>query len=522
MYDEKSKEGTSMRSIQSSKWTQHMKAYAWAYTSLIGVCLLTANLLVAASFSLKPYVLGSMFFQIFICAVFAFRLRHVMAMRQQYQEQSKEMAYMAYHDALTGLPNRRLFEDRLKQALLHAQRSGQITAVMFLDLDRFKDVNDTLGHACGDHLIRHAGHRLLNCLRGADTVYRQGGDEFTILLEYIAKPEDVGLVAARIQAVLEEPFLLEGTPVSVTASIGIALYPLDGETPEQLMQHADEAMYAAKKRGHNHFKFYATDVDALVAGKAYLEKKLRIALQLEQFELEYEPQYELSTRKLKGMEAILRWPTGDHVGMSNLDWRKVAEEAGLMVPIGLWMLRRACEQLKSWHEGGYSALRMTVGLKSAQFKDEFFMDKIESIVKESGLNPSCVELDLTESLTSSSVQTVGEKLRKLKELGIRITMDDLCIGLFMRSGWEEVPMDSVKLESALVRDLPGDAENQVLAAAIIRIARRLGLNVIAKGVGTKEQLEHLQHLQCTEVQGRFFSTPLHPSEFLELMKAEIS
>ncbi|NEW07530.1 EAL domain-containing protein [Paenibacillus sp. SYP-B3998] len=511
-----------MRSIKSSRWTQHMQTYSWAYISLIGVCLLTVNLLVVASFSFQPLVWGGIVFQFIVCAIGALRLRHLLVMKRQYEEQTKEMEHIAYHDALTGLPNRRLFEDRLKQALLHAQRRGQLTAVIFLDMDRFKHVNDTLGHASGDNLIHHVGQRLVKCLRGVDTVYRQGGDEFTILLESIAKPENVGMVASRIQAAIEEPFTLNGIPVVVTASMGIALYPMDGDTPEQLMHHADEAMYAAKKRGHNRFQFYTSEVDAMVAGKAYVEAELRLALKNEQFELHYQPQYELSTRRLKGMEAVLLWNKDDHPRLAEMDWRKIAEETGLMVPIGHWMLRTACNQLRNWQDAGFHPLRITVNVKAVQFKDELFIDAIANIVKESGLDPTSIELDLTESITSSSVQLVGEKLRRLKALGVRIAMDDLCIGLFTRSGLQDMPMDSIKLDSSLIRDLPDDAENQVLAAGITRIAHRLGLNLIAKGVETKEQLEHLQHLQCTEVQGKLFSTPLDALEFLELLKAELN
>ncbi|MFD0694059.1 putative bifunctional diguanylate cyclase/phosphodiesterase [Paenibacillus sp. GCM10027628] len=510
-----------MKGIKSSKWAQHMKVYVWAYIGLFSVCLLTVNLLAAASFSFQPRVLIALTVQVVICLLIAFRVRLLLKTKQQVEEQMNEMTHMAYHDALTGLPNRRLFQDRLERALLQAKRREQLVAVMFLDMDRFKGVNDTLGHACGDQLIRQAGQRLVSCLRGADTVFRQGGDEFTILLEYMAKPEDVRVVAARIQAELEEPFILEGTPVSVTASMGIALYPMDGDTPEQLMERADEAMYAAKERGHNHFQFYASDIDAMLAGKAYLEKELRLSLQHEHFELRYQPQYELATRELKGVEAVLSWSKGGPQSVYGLNWRKIADETGLMIPIGHWMLRNACMQVRSWQDSGYPPLRLTVGITSVQFEDPFLIDKLDAILKETGMDPKRVEIDLTESISTSSVQEAGEKLRQLKALGVRVAMDDLCIGLFTRSGMEGMPMDSVKLDSALVRDLPDDDENQALAAAIIRMAHRLGLNLIAKGVETKAQLEHLQHLQCTEVQGELFGGPLHPTEFLKLMKENV-
>lgn len=499
------------------KWIQRTKAQELRYFGILGFFLLTANLLAAASFKFTPKLLVFMFIQALICLFFAICIRQLRLIGIEHEEKSKELAYLAYHDTLTGLPNRRLFEDRLKRVLLHAQRFDQLAAVVFLDMDRFKEVNDSLGHACGDRLIRLAAERLLHCLRGSDTVYRQGGDEFIILLESFAKPEDVRVVATRIQAVLEEPFMLDGKPVMITASMGIALYPLDGTQPEHLLQRADEAMYEAKGQENNRFQFYASDIDAMVKSKAHMENELRMALEQEQFELLYQPQYEIAGRKLIGMEVSLHWEKGIRQLRTVMDWRKAAEELGLMVPIGKWAVRTACRQMRAWQDAGFEPLRMTIAITASQFKSERFTGDIADILQETGIDSALIELDLTESITSSNVQEASKQLMKLRKLGVRIAMDDLCTGLFTRSGLDGMPFDSVKLDSTLIRDLVDDDENQQLAAAIVRMAHRLGLTLIAKGVETEEQFEYLKFLQCTEVQGQLFSNPMRPDQFLTLM-----
>ncbi|WP_171685367.1 putative bifunctional diguanylate cyclase/phosphodiesterase [Paenibacillus planticolens] len=499
------------------KWIQRTKAQELRYLGILGFFLLTVNLLAVASFKVTPKVLLFVLIQAFICFFFAVFIRHLRLRGLEQEEKSKELAYLAYHDTLTGLPNRRLFEDRLNSVLLHAQRHDHLAAVVFLDMDRFKEVNDSLGHACGDRLIRLAAERLLGCLRGSDTVYRQGGDEFIILLESFTKPEDVRVVATRIQSVLEEPFILDGKPVAITASMGIALYPLDGTRPEHLLQRADEAMYEAKSQENSRFQFYASDIDVRVKSKAHMENELRAALEQERFELRYQPQYEIAGRKLIGMEVSLHWEKGSSQLRTVMDWRKAAEELGFMVPIGHWAIRTACKQMRTWQDAGHEPLRMTIAITASQFKSDYFTGEIADILQETGIDPGQIELDLTESITSSNVQEASKKLIMLKKLGVRITMDDLCTGLFARSGLEGMPFDSVKLDSTLIRDLVDDDENQLLAAAIVRMANRLGLNLIAKGVETEEQFEYLKFLQCTEVQGELFSQPLVPDQFMTLI-----
>jgi len=475
-----------------------------------------------AAFFLEPGTLTVLLLQSGVPLLFIHRIRYLLLARDTYKEVSREMEYMAYHDSLTGLPNRRLFDDRLSQALIHAKRKGHLAAVLFLDLDRFKEVNDTLGHSSGDALIRHAGERLLHCLREGDTVYRQGGDEFAILLDYINKPEDAHLVALRIQHALETPFQLDGQPVAVTASMGIALYPLDGETPQELMEHADEAMYRAKQRGDNHFQFFAPEINAMVASKLELEEGLRHALERGEMELHYQPQYELSSSRLVGMEAVIRWMRPGRGLAAHHEWLRTAEESGMIAPIGAWALRTACSQAQAWREMGFPTLKLTMGITAGQFRQEHFLDVVADALKESGLPPEMLELDLAEGICALGVQEVRDKLRILKAFGLRIVLDDLSLGLFASSNAEQVPLDTLKLDSNLIRDLPDDRENQALASAIMRMAQRLDLKLVAKGVETKAQLEHLQHLQCKEVQGQLFSNPLAPSAFAELLKQKIS
>jgi diguanylate cyclase (GGDEF)-like protein len=491
-----------------------LSKYAW----LTGMILLAVNILAAASIFWLGIGLGGLFMG---CAAgaFVYFLHCLLESRDRHEDIGRRMEHLAYHDALTGLPNRRLFEDRLNLALIRSKRSGQIAAVMFLDLDRFKMVNDSLGHACGDELIRITGERLQSCLREGDTVYRQGGDEFTLLLENISKPEDVRLVASRIHAAMEKPYQLNGQELHITASVGISLYPTDGETLDQLIKHADKAMYGAKKRGRNNYQFFASGLDTLMTYKQEMEADLRLALDNEELEMHYQPQYELSNKRIIGVEAMIRWNrAGKQV--SSKEWLPVAEETGLIISIGEWALRTACLKAKQWQAVGFQPLKLSIGLSVAQFKKDNLVERITEILAEVGLDAKCLELDLAEGISMLSVQSVGEKLHLLKQLGLRIAMDDVCAGIFSGVSSQQVPMDTIKLDSSLIRNLPEDRENQTLAVAITEMAERLKLNLIAKGVDTKEQLAHLYNLRCKEVQGELFSGPLMDSDFENLMQRQ--
>jgi diguanylate cyclase (GGDEF)-like protein len=544
-----------------SKAYHYFRLYAREYTLLIGMMLLTVNMLATATTSWVCMLSSALFtglaastfyvkrvplavflggaallclavtLQYFhlrevsgllllagIAMFFAYSLRRLLESRNRYEDLSREMEHLAYHDTLTGLPNRRLFEDRLRLALVRSKRSRQLAAVLLLDLDKFKVINDTFGHSSGDELIRITAERLRSCLREGDTVYRQGGDEFTMLLENIARPEDVRLVVSRIHAVLEKPYELNGHIHLVTASVGISLYPTDGQTLDELMAHADAAMYSAKKRGRNNYQFFTPGLDALMAGRQDTEMGLRHALDRGEMELCYQPQYELSTKQITGMEAVLLWRRlGKGIQPLN-EWLSVAEETGLMVSIGEWMLYKACLQAKLWQQQGHQPLKLSIGLSVAQFKKDDLVDRIDTILQETGFEAKYLELDLAEGISTLSVQMVGEKLRSLKQLGLRITMDDVCAGIFIRSNSDQVPMDTIKMDSTLIRDLPEDRENQTLAVAITAMAERLQLNLIAKGIDTQEQYELLYSLECKEGQGELFGGPLNAKEFEVLLQ----
>jgi diguanylate cyclase (GGDEF)-like protein len=551
-----------MKSILSSGIFRHAKKYAREYICLLGVIVSTVNLMQPASLrmgTLLACVLFTVFatwavfakriitatilgvvaiFSFFSAAIylgkeqllglsvnacigmgFAYLIRHLLQTRDNYKAKSLVLEHIAYHDMLTGLPNRRLFDDRLHQAILHAKRNGQLLAILFLDLDKFKVVNDTLGHASGDTLIRCTGERLLSCLREGDTVYRQGGDEFTVLLEYIAKPEDVRIVVTRIQSALEQPFILDGNTIYVTASIGIAIYPNDGESMDQLMMHADTAMYGAKERGNNNYQFFAPEMDALIAGKVELETALRQALGRGEMEIHYQPQYHLTSKSLVGMEAIICWRRPEMGILLSREWQWIAEETGLIISIEEWALLDACKQVKSWQNQGFASAKLSMGISLTHFKRASLVERISAILEESGLDPKQIELDLADGVSSLSVHEVTDKLQQLKRIGIGIAMDDLCAGLL--SNLKRLPIDTLILDSTLIRDLAKDHENEALAVAIIAMAERLQVNLIAKGVETQEQLELLQKLNCKEAQGHHLSNPLTASEFQDLFVVPI-
>jgi diguanylate cyclase (GGDEF)-like protein len=495
-----------------------MKNQLCKFIWLTGMVLLAANMLAVASIFWLGIGLSGLFI---VCAAgaFAYFLHRLQKSRDKHEEIGRRMEHLAYHDTLTGLPNRRLFEDRSNLALIRAKRSGQIAAVMFLDLDRFKMVNDSLGHACGDELIRITGERLQSCLREGDTVYRQGGDEFTLLLENISKPEDVRLVASRIHAAMEKPYQLNGKQHHITASVGISLYPTDGETLDELIKHADKAMYGAKKRGRNNYQFFASGLDTLMTYKQEMETALRLALDNGELEMHYQPQYELRSKRIIGVEAMIHWNrAGKQV--SSKEWLPVAEETGLIISIGEWALRTSCLKAKQWQAVGFQPLKLSIGLSVAQFNKDNLVERITEILAEVSLDAKCIELDLAEGISMLSVQNVGEKLRLLKQLGLRIAMDDVCAGIFSGVSSQQAPMDTIKLDSNLIRNLPEDRENQTLAVAITEMAERLQLNLIAKGVDTQEQLAHLYNLRCIEVQGELFSGPLMDRDFEHLMQKQ--
>ncbi|WP_428480413.1 bifunctional diguanylate cyclase/phosphodiesterase [Pseudomonas protegens] len=424
---------------------------------------------------------------------------------------------LAYYDALTHLPNRTLFQDRLHTALQSAERQKSWVVLMFLDLDRFKPINDSLGHAAGDRMLKEMATRLLGCVDDDDTVARMGGDEFTLLLQPRSSRE-MALnraihVAEQILASLVKPFVLEGREFFVTASIGIALSPQDGNELSQLMKNADTAMYHAKERGKNNFQFYQADMNASALERLELESDLRHALEQEEFVLYYQPQFSGDGKRLTGAEALLRWRHPRRGLVPPGDFIPVLEELGLVVDVGDWVISEACRQLKSWHQAKVRVPKVSVNISARQFSDGQLGMRIATILKDTGLPPACLELELTESILMREVSEAMQILDGLKNLGLSIAVDDFGTGYSSLNYLKQFPIDVLKIDRTFVDGLPSGEQDAQIARAIIAMAHSLNLAVIAEGVETHEQLEFLREHGCDEVQGYLFGRPMPANRF---------
>ncbi|KAB0492609.1 sensor domain-containing protein [Pseudomonas vancouverensis] len=424
---------------------------------------------------------------------------------------------LAYYDALTHLPNRTLFQDRLHTALQSAERQKSWVVLMFLDLDRFKPINDSLGHAAGDRMLKEMATRLLGCVDDDDTVARMGGDEFTLLLQPRANRE-IALnraihVAEQILASLVKPFVLEGREFFVTASIGIALSPQDGNELSQLMKNADTAMYHAKERGKNNFQFYQADMNASALERLELESDLRHALEQNEFVLYYQPQFSGDGKRLTGAEALLRWRHPRRGLVPPGDFIPVLEELGLVVDVGDWVISEACRQLKSWRQAGARVPKVSVNISARQFSDGQLGTRIATILKETGLPPACLELELTESILMREVSEAMQILDGLKNLGLSIAVDDFGTGYSSLNYLKQFPIDVLKIDRTFVDGLPSGEQDAQIARAIIAMAHSLNLAVIAEGVETHEQLDFLREHGCDEVQGYLFGRPMQAGLF---------
>ncbi|MEG0861535.1 MAG: EAL domain-containing protein, partial [Pseudomonas sp.] len=424
---------------------------------------------------------------------------------------------LAYYDALTHLPNRTLFQDRLHTALQQAERQKAWVVLMFLDLDRFKPINDSLGHAAGDRMLKDMAERLLDCVDEDDTVARMGGDEFTLLLQPRVTRE-MALnrainVAEQILASLVRPFVLENREFFVTASIGIALSPQDGSELSQLMKNADTAMYHAKERGKNNFQFYQADMNASALERLELESDLRHALEQNEFILYYQPQFSGDGKRLTGAEALLRWRHPRRGLVPPGDFIPVIEELGLVVDVGDWVLKEASRQLKSWHQAKLRVPKVSVNISARQFSDGQLGTRIATILKDTGLPPACLELELTESILMREVDEAMVILDSLKKLGLSIAVDDFGTGYSSLNYLKQFPIDVLKIDRTFVDGLPEGEQDAQIARAIIAMAHSLNLAVIAEGVETHEQLEFLREHDCDEVQGYLFGRPMPANQF---------
>ncbi len=426
---------------------------------------------------------------------------------------------LAFYDPLTELPNRLFFRERLDEALLASRRHGQRTALMFIDLDRFKDVNDTLGHTAGDELIAQASRRIVDSLRDTDTVARLGGDEFTVILTELENEESAGHVAQQIIERIQEHFLLFGTEVFISASIGISLYPEDGEDSDTLIKNADTAMYHAKENGRGNCQFFRAEMNERMLRRVTLERDLRRALENGEFILHYQPRYVLETGQMAGSEALIRWNHPGEGLISPAEFIPVAEETNLIIPIGEWVLREACRQTIAWHRQELGLLHISVNLSSRQFQQQNLTQLIRDTLLETGLDPDFLELEITESVVTENPEEAARLLLELRQMGVHIAIDDFGTGYSSLAYLKRFPIDALKIDRSFIQDLPDDPEDAAIVESIIAMARSLGINVVAEGVESAAQRTFLKERGCREVQGFYFSKPLPAPALTELLKA---
>lgn len=432
-------------------------------------------------------------------------------------ETERKIASLAYYDTLTGLPNRLKFKDDLARALHQAERGHDLLAVMFLDLDRFKHINDTLGHSAGDQLLKEVAARLDRCVRASDevgrsaaeeTMARLGGDEFTVLLTGLGRPEDAAKVAQRIVAELARPFTLEGQELFVSTSLGIALYPADGTDIDTLLKNADAAMYHAKDLGRNNYQFYSRELNARAMERLTLERDLHRALERNEFMLHYQPQVDFASGCVTGVEALLRWNHPQRGLVPPGQFIPIAEQTGLIVPIGDWVLEEACRQGRAWSEQGLEGLEVWVNVSGIQFRDRHLVGAVRQALERSGLEPGLLVVEATETIMLENRDGALGTLRELKALGIGIALDDFGTGYSSLAYLKRFPLDTLKIDGSFVRDLDQNAEDRAIVHAIIAMAASLELDVVAEGVETPQQAARLAAMGCRRMQGYHFCRPL--------------
>jgi len=426
--------------------------------------------------------------------------------------------YLASHDALTGLPNRAMFSEILQVAIQTAKRYERMFAVMFIDLDRFKLINDSLGHDAGDLLLKEMAGRLKGCMRASDVVARLGGDEFVILVQELNEAAQVVAVARKILAAAMKPFTLRGQECRVTASIGISSYPSDAQDEPTLMKNADIAMYHAKEEGKNNYQFYSGEIQTQSLERLTLETNLRRALERNEFSLHYQAKVDLKTGRINGVEALLRWysPELGHVSPAKLI--PIAEETGLIVSLGKWVLRTACAQNVAWQREGLPPVCMAVNLSARQFSDPFLLQDIGDVLRDTGMDPRLLELEITEGMVIQHPDKAIELLRDIKALGVRLAIDDFGTGYSSLGQLKHFPIDTLKVDRSFIRDIPNDSEDRAITEAIIAMGKTLSLTVVAEGVETAEQESFLREHACDEMQGYYFSKPVVADEFAELLR----
>jgi diguanylate cyclase (GGDEF)-like protein len=505
------------------RWTSARELYGFPLAVLVGLSV--DEQMFAAHRQSRAYVawaaLGSLVVVV-LMGLLSRMSRQLAQVRLRESEtkvkHAERVEYLAYHDGLTGLPNRSMFGKLLGQSIGEAHRYERRLAVAFLDLDRFKQINDTLGHEAGDQLLQEVATRLKGCVRKSDAVARLGGDEFVVLLPQLDDESHAALVARKILAAVAKPFTLMGQEFRVTASIGISTYPQDGLDEQTLTKNADIAMYQAKAEGKNNFQFYSDKLNANSLERLTLESSLRHALERNEFRLHYQAKRDIASGKITGMEALLRWQHPDLGTVAPMQFIPVAEETGLIVPIGKWVLKTVCLQSVAWRNQGLPPLSIAINLTPRQFCDEQLLSDITSILAETGMAPRLLEIEITESLMIHDVENTLRILTGLKALGLRIAVDEFGSGYSSLAMLQRFPLDTIKIDRSLMRDIVGTPEDTGLADAIIAMGKSLSLTVVAQGVETREQAEHLRAHACDELQGFYFKRPLPVAEFTQLMR----
>jgi diguanylate cyclase (GGDEF)-like protein/PAS domain S-box-containing protein len=429
------------------------------------------------------------------------------------QAMSLRMTHLAQHDALTDLPNRLLLNDRLSQAIALALHHDKKIAVLLLDLDRFKHVNDTLGHAVGDRLLQEIAKRIKGCMRETDTVSRQGGDEFIILLQDASDTIGAARAATQLLKLIAQPYSIDGHEVHISGSIGISICPDDGEDSETIIKHADAAMYQAKTQGRNKYQFFTRGINERAVKRFALEGSLRRALARKESSLHYQPKIDVATGAVVGAEALLRWPARTKELASPAQFIPIAEESGLIIPIGEWVLRNACEQNRAWQAAGYAPIPIAVNVSAVQFKEKNFADLVSRVLAETGLQPRYLELELTESVTMQDLEFTISLLESLKQMGVGLAIDDFGTGYSSLSYLKRFPIDTLKIDRSFVQDIATDPDGAAIIRAIISMGKSLNQKVIAEGVETPEQFEFLRDQGCDQIQGYYFSKPLSAHDF---------
>jgi len=438
------------------------------------------------------------------------------------QQRTKQVDWLAYYDTVTQLPNRALFEDRLTQAVSVAKAAHQSLGVLFISLDQFKKVNDSLGHGPGDILLREFAERLKSCITKSDTVARFGSDEFALLRTQIDGTKDVIETIGSLSQVLKFSFDLPGHELFATASVGVSLFPLDGEDCQTLLKHAGAALYKAKRSGGANYQFFTADMHDLATKRLELESNLRKAIQNEEFLVHYQPRVSVDSLAIIGVEALVRWQHPQRGLISPSEFIPLAEDTGLIVPIGEWVLRTACMQGQRWRDQGFAPIQIAVNISARQFHDQDFSQTVIRTLEETGLSPKCLELEVTESSIMQNAEFAAGMMSRLKGMGINISIDDFGTGFSSLASLKRLPIDALKIDKSFVREATSDPDDAALVMAIITLGHNLRLKVIAEGVETEDQLRFLQLLRCDEIQGYFFSKPLPAGTLATIFDPQIN